>query len=418
MKSNLSPVGPQSNAVSLPSAIPALSFAVNPASSFPAIRCVSLANARYLFVSFCESPRLVSIDLQKLSFLNFSGHFASVRHIHVAGSMLYTASFDRTCRGFDIQSATSTHIFSDKMGQLPSVCAGRSAIFTASYDSDISYSGTNTIRVWNASTGQLLTKWPLPYQSESFIEAIDVIADPYSDIIYVGSDTGSLLTYDYNGSLLFQFCHEKAGIRKISQSQNLIASAFADGFIRVFNKKSGTPLVCWRCGNNQCMDVKISADEQFIFFASSSGDVGCLSLISNVEVWRRAIHSMIWTLFLSDTFLVCGSTDGAISFFNPQGTLISQLFFFPGSSDFLMIFPGEDFYYSTSPAMASKFLRIMKDEKEISASDPLFDFYVHSRNKKNLARLKISSPEKFTALSHAGLSARPIPNVLSLNQKN
>jgi WD40 repeat protein len=396
---------------------------------------------RYLIITFMDGDgRITVLDLVNLAFLphKYSGHTDSVRQVSITSDnkSFYSASWDGTCRKYDIDTGKCKQVFGG-FGRSPScfIDQEQKYLFTASYDSDIDLLSKNTGRCWDLSLGRPVSYYKHLKERRN-PECIDIAYD--QEFVYTGSDDGIAFRWNFTGgSPVLKYFECKGAIRKVAVTSKYFAAACSDGYVRVHDKFSGSLFRCIHNSDAEVMEVRISKDESRLFTGSMDGSVKCFDLLTGEMVYQSIIHKhWIWSICLmaDEKLIVTGSADGSVAIiFADTGQLLAHLYPLIVEQGLLITcqpdkaFP-DGFFYTNCTELVRVSLGDYKNgtDEILDLNDPRRLAYIEKLNLKDLVITRITNNRNYSLLTNHflneqefidGINIRNLPKALNISSK-
>jgi WD40 repeat protein len=261
--------------------------------------CRSIATSpdgRFFFTGHDDGTvRIWSIDGQEL--FTCYGHKYSVRSIAVSGAYLFSGSFDKTVKQWEIHTGKCLQTFSGHIFGVDSIAISGESLFSGG--------GDNTIKRWDITTGQCLHTFN-GHRDSVYSIAIS------GEGLFSGSVDKTVKQWDIaTGKCLHTFSGHQGFVNAITVSGEWLFSGGSDNIIKQWDISTGNCLHTF--SGHQGSVCSIAVGGEWLFSASDDYTVKqwgittgkCLHTFNGHQLWITSVDT-------SGEWLFSGSVDNTV----------------------------------------------------------------------------------------------------------
>jgi WD40 repeat protein len=241
----------------------------------------------------------------------FYGHGGPIWCIDRHQDVLFTGSYDKTIKLWDIKSGQCISTMRNHSSWVSSIQ------YDPLFDKLISGSWDCTIRLWNMKT--LQNSLTLNSQNGNFIYCVrSNLAD---NEVIAGTEFKTVDVWDVNKgvktNIFYGHLERITNIKYVSANKNMILTGSEDKQARLWDKRTGNCEILFTGHSRGITQVEIDMCNNRVFTASIDKSIKIWDIRKNKEVRTLVGHSSsVYSIAFDQTKLISGSKDNSIKIWN------------------------------------------------------------------------------------------------------
>ncbi|KAJ1555463.1 hypothetical protein HK096_006186 [Nowakowskiella sp. JEL0078] len=230
----------------------------------------------------------------------YVGHEGPIGSIIVSGDYLFSASYDKTVKQWNISNGINTRNYTGYLGIVHSLTISQNYLFTASED--------HLTMSWDITNGRNISTYNYSTSDFNRVTRISSIGD----YLFIGHSGGNITQLNINNKTLIRsYMGHTSGISSMFLGENFMISGSWDKTIKEWDTNTGL-LIRTYIGHTDPIS-SVFESNNYLFSSSDNGTITQWSRSTGTQTRRYSASNTLDSIFVVGNYLFSGTYEGSVN---------------------------------------------------------------------------------------------------------